>query len=483
MNLIDDKGRLFGTVNVIDALVVLLVLAVVAAGTALVLQSGDQTPAEPDANEANATVENATRYATLDLGTQPSYTAERITEGDNATDANVTVTDVYRVPAEGGIHVWTRVELDGQLVERENTSEFTFADSPVNPGRSLAFDTREYPVNGTVHDLATRNSSLPGDTANVVLQTNTNAEEASAIQQGDTYEVANDTVATVESVAVYPTGNANEQRVVLGVTLQTLTTNGHQRFLGTPVQIGKKLPLDTEAYYLTANIVERGTLELPTDTADVVVQTTTSAEKAANIEEGDTFDAGGRSLATIESAEIYPTGDATKKRVVLGLTLETYSRAGNESFLGTPIQIDRTIPFRTDGYQLSGKIVHRGATTLPGEQTTTTVTLKLSNLSPDIADGISTGMTERVGDRVDARITDKRVESATVVLRSQNGTIHEREHPRKQDVTLTVELDTRQTDAGLYFHSRQLQEGNDLVLDLGSITVHGQVTDLQQDDE
>ena len=36
MELIDERGRLFGRVNVVDALVVLLVAAVVVAGVALV---------------------------------------------------------------------------------------------------------------------------------------------------------------------------------------------------------------------------------------------------------------------------------------------------------------------------------------------------------------------------------------------------------------------------------------------------------------
>lgn len=375
MNIIDDKGRLFGTVNIIDALVVLLVLAVVAAGTAFVLQFDDSP------SEANATVENATRYATLDLGTQPSYTAERITEGDNTTDANLTVTDVYRIPTEDGVHVWTRVQLDGQLVERENTSEFAFADSSVKPGTNLAFETGEYAVNGTVHDLAKHNPSLPGGSENVVLRTAVTAEKAAAIEAGDTYAVANETVATVESVDVYPTNNQNRKLVVLGATLDTLRANGQQQFLGRPVHVGQALS------------------------------------------------------------------------------------------------------FQSDAYAIETEVVHRGDLAPPGDRTTTTVTVELTNVTPTVADGIATGMTEQGSDGVRARITDKQIENATVVVESRDGNIYEREHPKKKDVTLTVELDTRQTEAGLYFHGRQLQEGNDLVLDLGSITVHGQVTDLQQDDE
>jgi len=40
MPLIDEDGNLFGRVNVVDALVVLLVVAVVAAGAALVMGAG-----------------------------------------------------------------------------------------------------------------------------------------------------------------------------------------------------------------------------------------------------------------------------------------------------------------------------------------------------------------------------------------------------------------------------------------------------------
>ena len=44
--IIDDEGRLFGTGNVVDALVVLLVVAVVVAGAALVF--GGNSEPEPD---------------------------------------------------------------------------------------------------------------------------------------------------------------------------------------------------------------------------------------------------------------------------------------------------------------------------------------------------------------------------------------------------------------------------------------------------
>ncbi|WP_135829671.1 DUF4330 family protein [Halorussus halobius] len=391
MNLIDDKGHLFGTINIIDALVVLLVLAVVAAGAAFVLQSSDSgdTPTE-------ATPENATRYATLDLGTHPGYVADRVTENDTTPNADLAITDVYRTPTDDGVRVWTQVRLDGQLVERENASEFTFADAPVTPGRALPIATSEYAVNGTVHEVSDENASLARDTAEVAVRTAMTAEKASAIRANDTYTVAGETVATVESVEFYPSQNQN----------RTLVSQNQNRTLVSQNQ--------------------------------------------------------------------------NRKLVTLGLTLDTLRTTGHEQFLGRSLRIGDSVPFRTDDYAIETEVVHRGSHDLPGESTTVTATVELANATPAVADAIESGMTERGSDGVRARVTDKHVENATVVLKSESGTIHEREHPRKQNVTLTVELDARRTDAGLHFHGRQLRMGDDLVLDLDSLTVRGQVVDLQQ---
>jgi hypothetical protein len=68
MPTIDDEGRLFGAINVIDALVVLLVLAVALAGITLVAGSNS--------------VESETHYATLDLGSQPEYIVEQLDESE-----------------------------------------------------------------------------------------------------------------------------------------------------------------------------------------------------------------------------------------------------------------------------------------------------------------------------------------------------------------------------------------------------------------
>lgn len=381
MDLIDDKGHLFGIINIIDALVVLLVLSVVAAGTAFVLQKGAGASGGSTI-QTNQNATPATRYATVNLGTHPSYVAERITEGDNSIvqDDNLTVTDVYQIPSNKNIRVWARVQLNGKSIKRENITEFAFGGKIIGSGSKLSVATDEYRINGTVHNVDIQNRNLSGGTTRVVLRTMTSTEIADAIQQNDTYVVANTTVATVESVEVYPTNDSRRKRVVLGVTLQTLSLNGQPEFLGQSVRI------------------------------------------------------------------------------------------------------DQQLPFKTNAYAITGQVVHSGNTSRPGKRTTTTVTLKLSGVAPEIADGISTGMVERADGTARARITDKLVKPATIVVTSQNGTIHGREHPIRKDISLTVKLDARRTDSDLYFHGKQLQKGNYLVLNLGLITVRGQVVDLQRDE-
>ncbi|MFC7193455.1 DUF4330 family protein [Halosimplex aquaticum] len=88
MAIIDEDGRIFGTINVVDALAVLLVLAVAAAGIALV------TGSDPG--------EEGTRHVTLDLGSQPEYVLEQLDAGDTASlenePGNMTITDTYFTP-------------------------------------------------------------------------------------------------------------------------------------------------------------------------------------------------------------------------------------------------------------------------------------------------------------------------------------------------------------------------------------------------
>lgn len=389
MQIIDEEGNLFGRVNVIDALVVVLVLSVAVAGIALVTGSSNAPGTGPEGGGAengggtNVTGESAVRYATVDLGTQPTAVASRISEGDRALldgDANATVTDVYVGPGtDGGASVTARVRLEGEVVENERGDRvFEYRGSRLGAGDGLRVPTAEYQVNGTVTALEESGESLETGETGVVLWSLVSPEVADAIEEGDEYRLAGETIGTVESVDLYPTEDAEQRRAVIGVTLETMTADERTRF-------------------------------------------------------------GDRSLALGDGLEV-PLGD----------------------------------------YAVTGTIEHLGNASLPGERTTTTAVVELEGVSPAVADATSVGLTERGGDGVRARIVDRSVEPATVVLTSDDGDVHQREHPSEKDVTLTVELVTRSTESGTYFHGRELQTGRTVRIDFETVTVEGTITSFEE---
>ncbi|NHN60132.1 MULTISPECIES: DUF4330 domain-containing protein [Halorussus] len=159
MNLIDDKGRLFGTVNIIDALAVLLVLAVAGAGTAFVL-GADET--EPAATQHQTTV-------TLQITDVQPYVADAIPEGSIDTDRVADVTNKSVRPTKvvvsdqnGTLHVRDHprkrtVTLAVALNTTVANGEPTFDGEALEVGRQLTLDFGPVTATGNVTEVADSN--------------------------------------------------------------------------------------------------------------------------------------------------------------------------------------------------------------------------------------------------------------------------------------------------------------------------------------
>lgn len=374
MTLIDDEGRLFGAVNVIDALVVLLVLAVAISGVALVA---------PPGGGGDGSSDSATRYSTIDLGERPLLVAKTVSPGDmvsfEGTANELTLTDVYVSPTDGNnASVVIRAEVHGELIDRDagNGTIFAFDGAPFLPGRDLRIRTDKYVLTGVV-------------------------------------------------TKVDATGP-----------------------------------------------------QLDTGETSVLVRTTVARNIADNIEPGDAYRIANRTVGTVESVTVYPTADPDVKRLDLGLSLRTFAVGATQQFANRPLLVGMNLSFAAESYRVSGRVVRLGEAAPPGDAGTTTVTVKLKGVPPAVANNVEVGMTESASGTIFARVTDKQVEPAMVVLESEDGDIHAREHPLNKDVYLTVELRTRRTDTGLWFHGRSLQATTSIVLDLGSITVQGKVVEI-----
>ena len=158
MNIIDEKGRLLGTVNIIDALTVLLVLAIIAGGTAFILGTGSQeaTPEQPEKTQTSATL--------LIPGVQP-YITDAIPEGPIQTDRVATVknksvqtTEVIVQDQNGNLHERTHprkqtVTLQIVLNTTKADDEAMFGGNPLEIGRQLTLDLGQVTVKGTVTNL------------------------------------------------------------------------------------------------------------------------------------------------------------------------------------------------------------------------------------------------------------------------------------------------------------------------------------------
>lgn len=93
---------------------------------------------------------------------------------------------------------------------------------------------------------------------------------------------------------------------------------------------------------------------------------------------------------------------------------------------------------------------------------------------------VAEGQSQTVGDETVATIQSVESEPATVVLESEDGELHEREHPQNMDVTLIVELRTSETATGVSFQGQQLSLGSSIVLTFDTMTVEGEVRSLER---
>ena len=466
-SLLDDEGRLFGLVNVIDVLVVLLFLAVVVAGVTLLLPGGGEAD---------------TRYATIDLGEQPEYVAERISPGDewdpDGTAHSLTITDVYRFDVDGSTNVTIRAAVNGTQIEPADAGDaptLEFRGDRLRLGRTLGIDTGEYSADGQVTRVDQSGRDLPIQESTFVVETQVSSGTIDEIAVGDQFRVAGDTFAEITDFEAYPSGNSTRY-ALLAITARTINRSGTLRFGDRPVRVGSTVPFETGEYELEGAIVSRGSSTIETEQRPLVLQTTVPTSVAADVQPGDEFRIGDTPVVTVEEVTAYATGNANRRRIVLGVNALTRSEDGSLLFGDRQVRIGSSIPVETGKYDIEGEVIRRDGLTEPGTPTVRTARLQLTNIPPERAEVITEGMTERVRGTETARIVEKTDEPAEVVLESDDGDIFLREHPRNRDVELVAELHVRELDDGsIRFRGETLLAGQTIRLELGSTTIEAEL--------
>ena len=347
--LIDDEGNLLGVVNVVDALVVLLVVAVAIAGVALVLGGGDDTTSQAP--------ETGTTFVTLDLGTHPDYLASTVAAGDTwapTGESNLTVTDVYRGPAGDQARVVLRAELTG--IETEDG--IAYAGTQLRLGRSIGISTARYNATGQITEVGD-GRTLDTNTTTVVLRDSMAPATASDVTAGDEVTVAGHGVATVGDVAVYPTTDPTNRTVLVEADLETYTREGSRRFGDTVLRPGRQVALSTAAYTIDGTVerlgggLERDSLRNRTVTLQL---TEVSRDTAAAVRPGQTERLDGRTTVYLTDVNTEPTPIVATAQN--GSVVVSDHPTLRDVTLTTDLQVSET----TDGIRFRGERLQYGST-------------------------------------------------------------------------------------------------------------------------
>lgn len=347
MAILDEQGRIFGLINVIDAFVLLFAAVLVVAGVAVVL-SYNAGPSD------SPTITNTS--VAVDLGVQPAYLAERIQPGDTyapAENSRLTVEDTYVAPERNAYRVIVFAEVSGPTAD----GVFRYAGAPLRLGRTLAIQTDDYEVSGTVLDAEGRTIR---EATGILLEARVNATIASEIDRGDVHEVAGRDVARVEFVDVYATEEPDQRLVLVGLSLATVDLGDGPQFGGTRLREGTNLPFYGDDYVIPGRIRRVDATEPRGEpaTRTVTLEVERASPSVADVlRAGLTETAGGKTVARITEVERSPselvvTGQdgAVHVRdhpflVDLTLTGELSVRESGDrtTFKGRPLQRGQTV--------------------------------------------------------------------------------------------------------------------------------------------
>jgi hypothetical protein len=219
---------------------------------------------------------------------------------------------------------------------------------------------------------------------------------------------------------------------------------------------------------------ESGVARNVTATLETVVDR--SVAQAVTV--GDEYSSDGQTVARIDAVRSIPTVNSTGRLLQVDVTLQANFEDGTPQYLGTDATLGSRMLFKSGVYELNATIVELNGSA--AERVDATLDVRWENVRPEVADTLAVGMTEQHRG-ADAEITALDTEPATIIVTSDSGEVFAREHPVEEDVSLTVAVEARQNGGSLFFHGRPVQNGETVVLDFGTVTVEGTVTDISVD--
>lgn len=464
--LIDEDGNLFGVLNVVDLAVVVSLLALLIFAVGLTTLSTERV----DTTTTNVTVKVVDQ----------EYVVDQIAVGDTfskmTTDAEFTVVDKYSTPDGGQEAAFLRLSLVGE----QSGSLAAYDGVPPRIGRNITLQTNRYETLGTIITVG-GGDRLNTSQQTVALRSTLSPEDSRSLEPGTTIRADGQTIGTINNITRYENAEQSGHLVYINSTLLTFDDRNGHRFGDTVLETGSnvKIPFSSGEYTVSVMQVDETFVE---NTTDVVVKSTMAADVALSIDRGDTYRLGNDRLGTVESVTTFGTDEAGVKEVYVGVSLQTTTIDDTIWYGETPVRQENVIRLGVSGESYDAQITRVGTTERVGTPVTREVTLTLTDIPPSLADDITEGMTERSGETTLAQITDVERSNATIVLTDDSGNIYEREHPIRDDLTITATLQMREKPAGITFKDRLIQRGDQITLALEDRTIRPTVRSIQPTD-
>lgn len=237
MAVIDEEGRLFGRVNVIDALVVLLGLAVIVAGLALIAGGGNDVPDE-----------KLQWNATLALGAVPAESAGLVENGTaEFAGENVSITDVYRAPGpNGSTIVLAKIAAAGERTDRGFVVGDAGGGTVLRVGERGRLETKRYTLPATVRSVGGQ-EIVATEEVRVTVTANVTDRVGDAISTGDVQRVGGTDTARVVDVE-RSNAAGPKQRVAVDLVVRARSGGEVPRYGKVPLRIGAGFPFATSRY-------------------------------------------------------------------------------------------------------------------------------------------------------------------------------------------------------------------------------------------
>ena len=102
----------------------------------------------------------------------------------------------------------------------------------------------------------------------------------------------------------------------------------------------------------------------------------------------------------------------------------------------------------------------------------------MNEVREDRAEAIRPGMREGTVTNPVAEIVGVETEPSIIIATGDNGSVNVVDHPVNRDVTITADLQVRETATGVQFKGEPLRGGSRVTLDLGTVIVEAEVVSV-----